>query len=84
MSMRRSVAWKPFYLRHIIRLERIRRRFVGSRLGMSYAEVPVEDLMKQLGLSQLEVCRDFADLAFLFRHLHGATDRPYLLLLISL
>lgn len=77
-----SVVWKPFLLHHVVRLERIQRRFVrliGVRLGMPFLDVPIVELMTQLGLSPLEARREFADLAFLFRIVNGDLDCPDLL-----
>lgn len=81
-----SVIWKPFYLHHIIRLERLQRRFVrlvGTRLGMPFFEVPVEDLMTQLNLCPLATRRDLADLFFLFKLINGMLDCPDLLSMVN-
>lgn len=72
---------------YVVRLVRVQRRFlllVGSILGIPFPDVPdVDDLMRQLDLCPLEVHRECADLAFLFKLFNATLDCPNLLAMMD-
>ncbi|XP_046686354.1 uncharacterized protein LOC124372024 [Homalodisca vitripennis] len=77
-----SVVWKPFYTHHIVRLERVQRRFlrlVGARLGFNFPDVPIKNFISQFEIFSLQARFDLHDIMFLFKIINGIINCPELL-----
>lgn len=76
-----SVAWRPHYATHSLRLERIQKRFLWHLAGRPswQCKISYEKTLERFQMVSLEKRRNKLDLMFLFKLLRNHTDCPLLL-----
>lgn len=77
-----SIIWRPHYSTHILRIERLQKRFlwhVSSMVGMSNKTHTYKDRLDRFRMISLDRRRDLLDLSFLFKVLRNQVDCPLLL-----
>ncbi|KAK9499191.1 hypothetical protein O3M35_003686 [Rhynocoris fuscipes] len=65
-----TVIWSPYYSTHIKQIENVQNKFLrilGSRLGYSYRDVPINELLYTFKLTSLELRRKKFDSIFLYK-----------------
>lgn len=77
-----SIVWRPHYANHILRIERIQKRFLWH-LTFAEGEAKVirsyDARLKRFGIGNLDRRRDLLDLAFLFKIFRNMVNCPQLL-----
>lgn len=77
-----SIIWTPYQQNHIEQLQHVQNRFIrilGTKLGYTYYNTPIEELENMFGLLPLCQRRQHADLVALFKLVNGLLDCPGLL-----
>lgn len=77
-----SVVWRPHYAVHMIRIERIQKRFLwhlAYSVGLAKKKRSYRERLKHFGMFQISERYDFIDLKFIFNVLNNKIDCPMLI-----